>query len=107
MRNYNIELRTFAARYSYQVRLDNTIIKPIFPVNFFEYSDLKDDLSNKENLFDIDNLYNEICTKPFIFNRKQELLLLIMYYWSTFYNDTNIWKICLESYKLKIDLHKT
>jgi len=98
MRNFNIELRTFAARYSYKVRYDNTILKPIAPNNLFEYSDFKEDLSNKENLFDIDNLYSKICTKPFITNRKQELLLLIIYYWSTVFNNIKIWNICLEIY---------
>jgi hypothetical protein len=98
MRNYDIELRTFAYEYSYKVRYDNTILKPIAPNNLFEYSDFKDDLSNKDNLFDIDNLYKEICTRPFIINKKQELQLLILYYWTLVFKDDNIWKICLEVY---------
>lgn len=102
MIKYHVELKTFAYDWCHSVMYDNTIPKPMIPNNFINYSDFKDDLLSKENLFDIDNLYSKICTKPFITSRKQELLLLIIYYWSTVFKNTKIWNISLEIYNYQI-----
>lgn len=98
MIKYHIGLKTFAYDWCQSVMYDNTIPKPTIPDNFIDDSDFKEDLLNKENLFDIDRLYSKISTKPFIYNRKQELKLLIIYYWSNFFNNTSIWNISLEIY---------
>lgn len=75
---------------------DHTIIKPLDPRDIISYPDFKLDLSQKKNLFDIDNLYSDISNKPFIANRKQELLTIIVYYWTSFFKDTSLWEICLD-----------
>jgi hypothetical protein len=67
---YHVELRTFAAEWCFKVMLDKTITKPMVPSTFISYSDFEKEFSNKENIFDIDRLYQDVCTKPFIVDRK-------------------------------------
>lgn len=94
--NYHVDLTAFAYEWCFSKLRNHTIIKPLDPRDIISYPDFKLDLSQKENLFNINNLYNDISNKPFITNRKQELLTLIVYYWSTFFKDTSIWEICLD-----------
>jgi hypothetical protein len=76
--------------------MHSTVVKPMRPTDFINYHDFKVDFSQKENLFDIDNLYRDMSNKPFIADKKQELLTLIVYNWTSFFNNTSIWGICLD-----------
>jgi hypothetical protein len=98
MLKYHVGLKAFAFNWCYNVMFDNTIPKPTIPKSVIDYEDFQNDILNKENLFDIDHLYNQICNKPFIINKKQELLLLIIYYWSTYFKDTDIWETYMKIY---------
>lgn len=94
---YHVELRTFAAEWYRKVMFDETVSKPMIPgISVVPY-DIKKEFLEKENLFNIDSLYNEIYTRPFITGKKQELLALIVYYWTYFLNDSNIWNNYLAS----------
>lgn len=94
--NYHVELTAFAFEWCSRKLRDHTIIKPLDTRDIISYSDFKLDLSQKENLFNIDNLYNDISNRPFITNRKQELLTIIVYYWTSFFKDSSLWGICLD-----------
>ncbi|OUM91254.1 hypothetical protein [Parageobacillus thermoglucosidasius] len=39
------------------------------------------DIKQKHNLFNLDSLYRKISNKPFIKEKKQELEILMMYFW--------------------------
>lgn len=91
MSEYHVELRTFAANWCYKVMFDKTITKPKVSKTILDFYEFDKEFYKRENLFDIDSLYNEICNKPFMTDRKQELLTLIVYYWTGPFNDINIW----------------
>lgn len=92
MSKYHVEIRTFAAKWCFKVMFDKTITKPMISKTSIGVFDFEEEFSRKDNLFDIDRLYKEICTKPFITDRKQELLTIIVYYWTTYFKDTDIWE---------------
>lgn len=57
-----------------------------------EYMPFDYDYKQKKNLFNIDSVYSKVSSKSFIKGRKQELELLIMYYWlHSIENDEEYW----------------
>lgn len=55
------------------------------------------DHRTESNLFDIDNLYEEIKDRPFIQGRKTELEILLMYVWlENIVSDSEYWNIYLN-----------
>lgn len=55
------------------------------------------DYKQKSNLFNLDSLYRKIPKKSFIKGRKQELEILLMYYWlHDMQGDSDYWNQYLE-----------
>lgn len=101
MSKYHVELRSFANNWCFKVLFDDTVTKPKIFKNFFGFEEFEKDFFKKENLFGIDELYEEIQTKPFITDRKQELFTIIVYYWTDFFKNPEAWESYLQSYNCK------
>jgi hypothetical protein len=60
-----------------QTALNNERLEELI---FYQYHRAKD-IKQKHNLFNLDSLYRRISNKPFMKGKKQELEILMMYFW--------------------------
>lgn len=95
---YNVSIPAFA--YTYIIKFYDDYDKwpathkkksnnPYFPYDY--------NYKQKRNLFNLDSLYTKVSNKPFIRGYKQELELIMMYYWmKDIQNDDEYWNEYLE-----------
>lgn len=91
MNEYNVEIRTFAARWCHNVMFNKSITKPKVSETILGFHELDKEFHKAENLFGINELYRDLYNKPFMIDKKQELLTLMVYYWAISFGDINIW----------------
>ena len=82
---YGVNLCTFAFKWiDYFYKTPQVWKKTSIRKNDFEY---EYDYKNCEDLFNINDLYENMSYKSFILGKKQELEVLLMYYWIHFFVD--------------------
>lgn len=82
LNKYGVNIKNFIYEYLNKFSDDTTK----WPIKHKKKSDLKYidyeyDYKQKRNLFNIDYIYPKICKKPFIRSHKQDIQIMMMYYW--------------------------
>jgi hypothetical protein len=100
MEKYKVNMSEFASNYASKF-YDDENKWPVSHRTKSEYDFKKYDYNYKQkhNLFNIDSLYRKMPKKSFIKGRKQEIEVLIMYYWlhEIVGDDENFWDGYLNS----------
>lgn len=95
---YHVDLREFTYQYAHAFYYSSDSWSSKQKVTTGnKYLPYEYNYKNLNNVFNINQLYRDIPKKKFIRGKKQELEVLIMYYWTHgVYRDEEFWKVYIE-----------
>lgn len=77
---YNVNLLIWAETYASNF-FDYSHLWPVGTYDILEFGKCYNPMKAKKNKFNIDNIYSQLSTLPYIRGKKKILELLVMYYW--------------------------